>query len=321
MSTTKLRELYPPIEPFNSGFLKVSDKHELYFEECGNKEGKPAVVLHGGPGGGSVPYYRQFFDPKVYRVVLFDQRGAGKSKPHACCEDNTTWDLVADTEKIREHLGIDKWLVFGGSWGACLSLAYAEKHKDRVKGLVLRGVFTLRRHELTWFYQEGASYVFPDAWEGFIAPVPEVERHDLISAYHRRLFCDDKATREKFATAWSVWEMATSRLYVDPEYIKRAADNIKFAVAFARIENHYFVNGGFFDYDGQLIKEATKLGDLPGTIVQGRYDMVCPMKSAWELCKVWKTADLKIIADSGHSAKEPGIISELVKATDKYRDL
>jgi len=317
----KLHELYPALEPYETGFLKVDEIHELYYEQCGKPTGKPAVVLHGGPGGGSEPYYRQFFDPAVYRVVLFDQRGAGKSKPFACLDKNTTWDLVEDTEKIRKHLKIDKWVVFGGSWGATLALAYAETHPHTVKALVLRGIFTLRRHELLWFYQEGASYLFPDAWDKFLEPIPEVERGDLISAYHRRVTGTDEAVKLACAKAWSVWEMTTSRLYVDPKHIARATENDMWAIAFARIESHFFVNGGWFKKEGQLIEEAVKLHDIPGTIVQGRYDLVCPMITAWDLHKKWPKADLKVIPDAGHSAKEPGIVSELVKATDKYRDL
>eukprot|EP01087_Luapelamoeba_hula_P017725 TRINITY_DN5613_c0_g2_i1.p1 TRINITY_DN5613_c0_g2~~TRINITY_DN5613_c0_g2_i1.p1 ORF type:complete len:324 (-),score=59.19 TRINITY_DN5613_c0_g2_i1:106-1077(-) len=320
-STSAIRELYPEVEPYATGTLRVSGPHTLYYEQVGNPSGKPVVVLHGGPGGGVEPYYRRFFDPEVYRVVLLDQRGAGKSTPHANLEKNTTWDLVADIELLREHLGIDKWVVFGGSWGATLSLAYSETHPTRVKALILRGVFALRRSELLFFYQEGASWMFPDAWEHYLAPIPEPERGDLMSAYHRRLTGDDEEVKRKCAIAWSVWEMATSRLYVDPDYIARAADDVEFALAFARIECHYFVNAGFFKKDGQLIEDAHKLSEIPGVIVQGRYDMVCPMKTAWDLHKNWSKAELKIIPDAGHSMKEPGIQTALLNACDKFRDL
>jgi proline iminopeptidase len=319
-SSTSLRELYPPIEPYDTGRLKVSDIHELYYEQCGNPQGKPAVVLHGGPGGGIAPFYRQFFDPTVYRVILFDQRGAGQSTPFACLEDNTTWHLVEDIEKIRKHLDVDKWVVFGGSWGAGLGIAYAEKYPDRVKALVLRGIFTLRREELLWFYQEGASFIFPDAWEKYLAPIPEVERGDLMSAYYRRLTGSDPKVQLECAKAWTTWEMSTSRLYIDPATVERGEDD-KFALAFARIESHYFVHGGFFEYEGQLIKEAHKIAHIPATIAQGRYDMVCPMRTAWDLHKVWPSAELVIIPDAGHSAKEPGIIRTLVSGCEKYRHL
>jgi len=300
--------------------LKVSDIHELHYEESGNPDGKPVVFLHGGPGGGLTAFYRQFFDPVAYRVVLFDQRGAGKSTPFACLEENTTWHLVEDIEKIRTHLGIDKWVVFGGSWGSTLALAYAETYPDRVKALVLRGIFTLRRKELLWFYQEGASFVYPDAWEKYLAPIPEVERHDMMSAYYRRLTGTDEDEKLKCARAWTTWEMTTSALHVNPESIEKGEDP-KFALAFSRIECHYFVHGGWFKSEGQLINDAHILKNIPGVIVQGRYDMVCPAISAWDLKKNWPAADLHIIPDAGHSAKEPGIVSALVEACDKFRDL
>jgi len=319
--TTSRREFYPHVEPYVTGRLKVSGLHELYYEQCGNPNGKPVVVLHGGPGGGIATYYRQYFDPEAYRVVLFDQRGAGKSTPFASLEENTTWDLVEDMEKLRRHLEIDQWLVFGGSWGSTLALAYAETHPERVKGLVLRGIFTLRRSELLFFYQEGSSWLFPDAWEKFLAPIPEVERGDLMSAYHRRLTGSDEKVKQECATAWSVWEMTTSRLYVDPDYVARAADDDAFALAFARIECHYFVHGGFFKEDEQLIKGASRLASIPMTIVQGRYDLVCPMKTAWDLHKALPSSELVIVPDAGHSAKEPGIVDALVSACDKYKYL
>jgi len=261
-----------------------------------------------------------FFDPEAYRIVLFDQRGSGKSTPHASLEENTTWDLVEDIEKIRKHLQIERWLVFGGSWGSTLALAYAETYPSVIKALVLRGIFTLRRKELIWFYQEGASFVFPDAWDHYIAAIPEVERGDLMSAYHRRLTGTNEEEKIKCARAWTRWEMATSRLFVDPNYLAKAEED-QFSLAFARIESHYFVNGGFFKSDGQLIKDAHKLADIPGTIVQGRYDMVCPAISAWDLHKHWPKGELTIVPDAGHSMKEPGILSGLVEACEKYKKL
>eukprot|EP01127_Copromyxa_protea_P015705 TRINITY_DN4565_c0_g1_i1.p1 TRINITY_DN4565_c0_g1~~TRINITY_DN4565_c0_g1_i1.p1 ORF type:complete len:324 (-),score=71.04 TRINITY_DN4565_c0_g1_i1:106-1056(-) len=313
---TERRELYPEIEA-TTGFLQVDDVHNIYYEECGSGP-QPVVIFHGGPGGGSSPIYRRFFDPSAYRIIQFDQRGAGKSTPYASLEKNTTWDLVEDTEKLRKHLGIEKWVVFGGSWGSTLALSYAQKHADRVKALILRGIFTLRRSELLFFYQDGASHLFPDAWEKFLEPIPVVERHDLMSAYHRRLTGPDAEERRKCAMAWTIWELSTSRLYVDPAYIDKADD---MAEAFARIESHYFVNGGFFEYDGQLIAEANKLNDIPGVIVQGRYDVVCPAKSAWELHKNWTNSELHIIPDAGHSCIEPGVIDQLVRGADKFKTI
>lgn len=315
------RGLYPPIEPYNSGKLKVSDIHDIYYEQVGNPDGIPALVFHGGPGGGCSAEYRRYFDPEVYRVVLFDQRGCGRSTPHASLVDNTTWHLVADAELIREHLNIEQFVVFGGSWGSTLSLAYAETHKERVRALVLRGIFTLRRNELTWFYQEGASFVYPDAFERYVSVIPEVERSDIISAFHRRLTGDNEKEKLECAIAWSCWEMETSKLYVDPKYIERAASNSKFALEFARIECHYFVNGGFFESDGQLIANASILKDIPGTIVQGRYDMVCPAKTAWDLKREVPHFEFHMIADAGHSCSEPGITDQLIRATDKYAKL
>lgn len=313
------RSLYQPFDPYDTGVLKVDDLHTLYYEQSGNPKGQQtAIVLHGGPGGGVADFYRQYFDPTAYRVVMFDQRGAGKSTPSACLERNTTWDLVSDIEKLRAHLGIEKWVVFGGSWGSTLALAYAETHPTAVSALVLRGIFMLRRHELLWFYQEGASFLFPDAWEKFLEPIPEVERHDLMSAYHRRVTGSDQATREKCALAWTVWEMSTSRLYVDPAYIARSDD---ICDAFARIETHYFVNGGFFKTESQLLDDVDKIRHIPTVIVQGRYDVVCPMKSAWDLHRKFPEAELVLIPDAGHSCKEPGIIDALVKACDKFRQI
>jgi len=303
--------------------LKVSNAHELHYELCGNPKGKPAIFLHGGPGGGLTDSYRQYFDPAVWNVLLFDQRGAGKSTPFAHLEENTTWDLVEDIEKLRKLVGWDRMVVFGGSWGASLALAYAQTHPSPVKALVLRGIFALRESELKWFYQEGASWLFPDAWEAFVEPIPLVERGHMMSAYHRRLTGNNESEKIKCAKAWSVWEMTTSRLYVDPKYIARAADDEKFALAFARIENHYFVNGGFLQTDSQLIDGGKKLeaAGIPGTIVNGRYDLVCPIKTAWDLHKSWPRADLCIVPDAGHSVKEPGIVDQLIRALEKYHDL
>jgi proline iminopeptidase len=319
--TRKLRDLYPVIEPYNTGMLKVSEIHTLYYEEVGNPSGKPIVFVHGGPGGGTDPRDRRFFDPQAYRIIIYHQRGAGSSIPNACLEENTTWDLVDDLEKLRQHCNIDKWILFGGSWGSTLSLSYAETHPDRVKALILRGIFCCRRKELLWFYQEGASMIFPDAWEKFLEPIPKAEHGDLMSAYHRRLNGKDEEEKLKVATAWSVWELATSRLYVDPSYIARATDNAKFAVTFARIETHYFVHGAFMDEDDQLLKNADRIKDIPGVIVQGRYDLVCPARSAWDLHKVWPKGELHWVDNAGHSTKEVGIVHELVTATDKFRNL
>lgn len=305
---------------YETGFLQVDDVHNLYYEISGNPNGTPVVVLHGGPGGGVSDYMRQYFDAEKYKIVMFDQRGAGKSTPAASLVNNTTWHLVEDIEKLRTHLSIDTWVVFGGSWGSTLSLCYAIKHPEAVKALILRGIFLLRYKELTWFYQEGASFLFPDAWDKFLAPIPPQERHHLMSAYYRRLTSDDPKVRLEAATAWSVWEMTTSRLYVDPEFIKRAEDDGIFAEQFARIEAHYFVHGGFFE-ENWIIKNVDKIRHIPTTIVQGRYDVVCPMVSAWDLHKAFPEAELHVIADAGHSGKEAGIVSELVKAGDKYATL
>ncbi|NUP05194.1 MAG: prolyl aminopeptidase [Polyangiaceae bacterium] len=317
MTTSERRTFYPPIEPYDHGMLAVSPVHTIYYEQCGNPKGKPAVFVHGGPGGGIDPKHRRFFDPKKYRIVLFDQRGCGKSTPHASLEDNTTHALVADMEKVRTHLGIDKWLVFGGSWGSTLSLAYAEAHPDRVTELVLRGIFLLRKWEIDWFYQEGASRMFPEAWDQYLAPIPKEEHHDLLSAYHRRLTSPDQDVAIAAARAWSIWEGKTSCLFPNDELVaKMGAD--RFALAFARIECHYFVNNGFFDKDSQLLDDVQKIRHISGTIVQGRYDVVCPAQSAWDLARAWPEAKLVIVPDAGHSAMEIGTLHELVKATDEY---
>ncbi len=312
-----MRTFYPEIEPYDTGTLAVDDRHTLYYEQCGNPNGKPVVMLHGGPGAGCSSKMRRFHDASKYRIVLFDQRGSGRSTPHADLVNNTTWDLVADIEKLRAKLGIKRWQVFGGSWGSTLALAYAETHPERVTELVLRGIFMLRRWELEWFYQEGASRLFPDPWEHYIAAIPPVERHDLISAFHRRLTSDDAATRLSAARAWSVWEGATSFLHMDEDFVAGHED-AAFALAFARIENHYFVNGGFFEVEDQLLRDAHKIADIPGVIVHGRYDVVCPIQNAWDLHKVWPNSELIISPASGHSAYEPENTDALIRATDKF---
>jgi len=311
--------LYPALRTYRRGKLRVSALHELYFEESGNPEGKPVVFLHGGPGGGTNPQMRRFFDPRRYRIVLYDQRGCGRSTPHASLEENTTWDLVEDIEKLRVHLGIDRWQVFGGSWGSTLALAYAQHHPERVSELVLRGIFLLRRSELEWFYQssEGAASLFPDLWEQFIAPIPEEERYDMMRAYYRRLTSTVEADRNGAARAWSQWEGATSHLRTDPRYVAKFGD-AEYAAAFARIECHYFVNGGFLDSDDQLLRDVPRIRDIPAVIVQGRYDVVCPMRSAWDLHRAWPEAELVVVPDAGHSAFEPGIARALRRATDRF---
>ncbi len=309
-----LRSLYPEIEPYRTGLLKVSNLHEIYYEECGSPRGKPVVVLHGGPGGGIAPFLRRFHDPRAYRIILFDQRGCGKSTPFGELRENTTWDLVADMERLRELLGVERWQVLGGSWGSTLGLAYAETHPDRVTELILRSVFLLRRSELLWFYQEGTSWIFPDAWEAYVAPIPKMERHDMIAAYHKRLTGTDQAALKACARAWSVWESTCLSLLPNPERVAQSADD-RFAYAFARIENHYFINRGFFDEDGQLLKQADRLETIPGVIVQGRYDVVTPMQNAWDLHKAWPAARLDIVDDAGHTGTEPGLAAALINAT------
>jgi proline iminopeptidase len=313
-----MRELYPEIEPFDSGMLEVDARHRLYYEQCGNPQGKPVVMLHGGPGAGCSARMRRFHDPARYRIVLFDQRGAGRSTPHADLVDNTTWDLVADIERLREKLGIERWQVFGGSWGSTLALAYAEAHPRRVTELLLRGIFMLRRWELLWFYQEGANRLYPDAWEHYLEAIPEVERADLISAYNRRLTSHDEATRLSAARAWSVWEASTSLLQPDEAFIDGHRD-AHFALSFARIESHYFVHGGFFDVEDQLLRDAHRLQGIPGVIVHGRYDVVCPIQNAWDLHKAWPQATLAISPNAGHSAYEAENAAALVEATDSFR--
>jgi len=316
-TTKRLRPLFPKTKPIRTGKLQVSKLHIIHFEEYGNPHGKPLVFLHGGPGGGIEPVYPRYFDPKKWRVVLFDQRGCGKSKPFSELRENTTWDLVSDIEKLREHLGIDRWVVFGGSWGSALSLAYAQTHPSRCKALVLRGIFMLRRSELEWFYQEGASHIFPDAWEHYLAPIPPRERGDMMKAYYKRLTSRSRRVREEAARAWSIWEGSTSKLLPNPSLIKRFGGG-RFADAFARIEAHYFVNGGFFEPDDQLLRGAKKIRHIPGVIVQGRYDVVCPIRSAWDLHRAWPEAKLVIVPDAGHSMTEPGIRSALIAETERF---
>ncbi len=311
------RGLYPELEPYDSGYLRVSATHEVYYEQCGHPQGKPAVFVHGGPGAGAGTQARQFFDPQRYRIVVFDQRGCGRSRPHASLEDNTTWHLVADMEQLRTLLGIERWLVFGGSWGSTLALAYAQAHPRRVTELVLRGIFMLRKAEIDWFYQQGASALFPDRWEHYLAPIPQRERGDLVAAYYRRLTSRSRAVQVRAARAWSVWEAATSFLQVNEGNIAKWAGD-EFAVAVARIECHYFVNKGFLAREDQLLRGVRRIRHVPAVIVQGRYDVVCPMQTAWDLHRAWPEADFRIVADAGHSALEPGITHELVSATDRY---
>ncbi|MDJ0615472.1 MAG: prolyl aminopeptidase [Calothrix sp. MO_192.B10] len=315
-----MRELYPSREPYQQGSLKVSDIHTIHFEESGNPEGKPVVLLHGGPGGGCPPVYRQYFHPDKWRLVMFDQRGCGKSTPHAELRENTTWDLVRDIEKLRSHLGIKKWVVFGGSWGSTLSLAYSQTHPESCTGLILRGIFMLRQKELRWFYQEGASNIFPDAWEEYVKPIPVTERQDMLSAYYKRLTSEDLDVRIEAARAWSIWEASTSKLLPDVGLMEKFGES-EFATAFARIECHYFVNKGFLSTEDQLIRNVSKLRHIPAVIVQGRYDVVCPMISAWELHQAWPEAEFIVVPDAGHSMSEPGILSALIEATDKFAEL
>lgn len=306
-----LRGLFPPRQPYRSGRLKVSRLHTLYYEECGNPKGLPLVFLHGGPGAGTNPRHRRYFDPRTWRAVLFHQRGCGQSTPHAELRENTTWDLVADIERLREHLGIDRWVVFGGSWGSTLALAYAETHPRCVAGLVLRGIFLLRRGELEWLYQEGASQLFPDAWERYLEPIPPRERGDLMRAYHRRLTSRDPRVRLRAARAWTLWEAATSTLLPDPGAL-RSMGRPRFAEAFARIESHYFAHRGFLKRDDQLLRGVAKIRHIPAAIVQGRYDVVCPVRSAWDLHRAWPEARFVLVPDAGHSMHEPGIRSALI---------
>jgi proline iminopeptidase len=310
---------YPVNDPYRIHRLRVSELHELYVEESGNPDGKPVVFVHGGPGGGTEPWQRTFFDPQKYRIVLFDQRGCGKSTPHAELRDNTTWDLVADMEQIRELLGIERWVVFGGSWGSTLALAYAETHPERTRALILRGIFLVRPDEIRWFYQEGCSWIYPDAWEPYLNAIPEAERGDLVQAYYRRLTSDDAGVRRAAAKAWSLWEGATSKLIPSPDMLTRYGGD-EFADAFARIECHYFVNHGFLR-PNQLLDDVHRIRHIPGVIVQGRYDVVCPLRPAWDLHRAWPEAELQIVGDAGHAASEPGIMARLVDAADRFAEL
>ncbi len=315
---TQRRTLYPPIEPYEIGRLKVGGGHEIYYEESGNPGGKPVLFVHGGPGGGTEPVYRRLFDAAAYRIVLFDQRGCGRSTPHASLEANTTWDLISDMEALRQELGIERWQVFGGSWGSTLSLTYAISHPERVTELVLRGVFLLRRKELDWYYGGGAAWLFPDEWEKFVAPIPEDDRGDMIAAYYRRLTSSDARVRLEAARAWSMWEGATISLLPDESRVARFGAD-RFAEAFARIECHYFINGGFLESDGWLLDNVDRIRDIPAVIVQGRYDIATPVSSAWELHRAWPEAAFHIVPDAGHAFSEPGTLHQLIEATDRFR--
>lgn len=312
-----MREKYPPIDPYETGILPVSGGHELYWEQSGNPKGKPVVFLHGGPGSGTDPSHRSFFNPALYRIILMDQRGAGKSRPHASLQENTTWHLVADLENLRSHLSIDQWVVFGGSWGSTLALAYAETHPARVLALILRGVFLCRSLELRWFYQFGAHLLFPDRWEEFIAPIPPAERSHLIRAYYERLTSSTPTTRTQAALAWAKWEESALRLIPDARLLRTSPDEQQ-SLALSRIECHYFIHQAFFQTDQWLLEHAHALASIPGIIVHGRYDIICPLTNAWELHKAWPASKLHIIPDAGHSSGEPGITDALIQATDFF---
>jgi len=314
-----MRTKYSPIEPNRTGFLDVSSGHSLYWEESGNPKGKPVIFLHGGPGSGTEPHQRGYFNPKGYRIILMDQRGAGKSRPHASLINNTTWHLVEDLEQLRIHLGVDKWVVFGGSWGSALALAYSETHPERVLALIVRGIFLVRKKEMHWFYQFGAHHIFTDEWEKFIDPIPVHERGDLIAAYYKRLTSSNPAIRKQAASAWTCWEGATLKLLFDPALYQQFTQD-EHADALARIECHYFINQGFFKTDHLLLEHSGTLSKIPGCIIQGRYDMICPFESAWELHKAWPQAQFEVIKDAGHAASEPGITDALIRATDYFLD-
>ncbi|WP_425046879.1 prolyl aminopeptidase [Primorskyibacter sp. S87] len=309
--------LYPPVDPFDQRMVDVGQGHRIYVEQCGNPDGVPVIVLHGGPGGGCSPAMRRYFDPRVYRVVLFDQRGCGRSRPHASVEDNTTWHLVADIEVIRRQLGIDSWMVFGGSWGATLALVYAQTHPERVRHLILRGVFLMTQSELDWFYGGGAGKFWPETWSNFASLVPPNERDDLIRAYNKRLFSGDLAEEIKFGRAWSAWENALASIHSNGSTGDSPGE---YARAFARLENHYFINGGFLEFDGQILANMGRISHIPGIIVQGRYDMICPPTSAWKLSELWPMSELKMVRGAGHALSEPGISAELVRAMDRIAD-
>lgn len=313
---TQLRSIYPPIEPYSTGRLDVGDGHSVYYERVGTPGAKPAVFLHGGPGGGISPHHRRLFDPHLYDVLLFDQRGCGRSTPHAGLQANTTWHLVADIERLRAVVGADKWLVFGGSWGSTLALAYAQTHPDRVSELILRGIYMLTKPELDWYYQFGVSEIFPDKWERFQAPIPKDERGDMIAAYRKRLTSDDMAVQIEAAKAWAIWEGETITLLPSPD-LSASFSESHFALAFARVENHYFVHGGWLE-DEQLLRNAHRLRAIPGVIVHGRYDMPCPARYAYALHMAWPEADFHLIEGAGHAWTEPGILDQLVAATDRF---
>jgi proline iminopeptidase len=319
MTAKELRTIYPPIEARATGHLRVSPLHEIYFEECGNPKGTPVVFVHGGPGGATEPNNRRFFDPDAYRIVLFHQRGCGNSRPHSSLEENTTWHLVEDMERLRTHLGIERWVVFGGSWGSTLSLAYSETHPDAVRALIVRGIWLVRPHEVRWFYQEGASFIYPDAWERYLAPIPPEERGDLLTAYHRRLTSEDARVRKEAVHAWCLWEGYTLKLVPHPEDYVQSYATGAWADALARLECHYYVNGAFFRSGNQLLEDVHRLRRIPGAIVQGRYDVICPTSAAWDLHKAWPEADFAIIPDAGHIAFEPGTADFLIRATDRFR--
>lgn len=315
MSSAGRRSLFREVEPFSFGWLPAGKLHEIYYEECGSPRGKPAVILHGGPGGAVNPTMRRFFDPSKWRMALFDQRGCGRSRPNASLEDNTTWSLIEDIERLREHLGVEKWTVFGGSWGSTLALAYAITHPERVAGLVLRGVFLLTQRELRWFYQDGASMLFPDAWERFLAPIPPEERGDLMAAYHKRLTHPDRRVQAQAANAWSQWEGDTISLR-GPDARPPKFNEEDFAIAFARIECHFFANQGFFPHDGWILGNIDKIRHIPTWIVQGRFDVVTPLASAWALHRALPSASFEIVWDAGHASTEPGVIDGLIRATE-----
>ena len=306
--------LYPPIDPFDQRMLEVGQGHVVYVEQCGNPDGIPIVVLHGGPGGGCSPAMRRYFDPSVYRVILFDQRGCGRSRPHASVTDNTTWHLVRDIELIRKTLRIDHWIVFGGSWGATLALIYAQEHPEHVRHLILRGVFLMMQRELDWFYGGGAGKFWPEVWEKFASLIPQAERGNLIAAYHQRLFSGDPAVEVRYARAWSAWENALASIHSSGAVGEGPGE---YARAFARLENHYFTNAGFLNFDGQILAQMDRIAHIPGVIVQGRYDMICPPDGAYELSKKWANCDLKLVRNAGHALSEPGISAALVQVMDR----
>ena len=315
-----MRQLYPEITPYQTGFLKVDEEHTLYWEESGSPKGQSVIFLHGGPGSGTEPFNRRFFDPSAYRIILMDQRGCGKSKPFASLHNNTTWHLVEDIEKLRKHLKIDRWVVFGGSWGSSLALAYAILFPEKVKALILRGIFLCRKEEILWLYQRGAHYIFPDAWEHFIEPIALDERKDFIKAYYRQLTSEDRSVRMRAAKAWSGWEASVAKLRFDPAFFANFTDDTH-AESIARIECHYFMNNCFFPTDHWILEHIEKIRKIPARIVHGRYDIVCPFENAWMLHRAWKEARLDIIPDSGHSATEVGIIDALIQASDEFRCL